>query len=334
MIVSGIYPVSWQRVTSITVLLVPAAWLFRAAVKFRRKLYAWNLLGRERVAVPVIVVGNISVGGTGKTPLVLWLADFLRHSGYQPGIVSRGYGAAATQARPVDAAGDASDYGDEPLLLARRSGCPVWVGADRVAAARALLARHPDCNILISDDGLQHYRLARDIEIAVVDAGRAFGNGFTLPAGPLREPVSRLKSVDLVVCNGEQPPPELKLITAFRMTLEGLGFYQLRQPARWVPATHFLHRRVHAVAGIGNPQRFFDTLQAMGLAFTPHAFPDHHAYAAGDLQFADGGTVLMTEKDAVKCAAFSGDEHWALRVSANIDPEFGARILQKLGSKS
>lgn len=334
MLASGTYPVSWQRITSITVLLVPAAWLFRAAVKVRRLLYSWNLLAREKVAVPVIIVGNISVGGTGKTPLVLWLAEFLRRSGYQPGIVSRGYGSDSTQARQVDANGDVSASGDEPLLLARRSGCPVWVGADRAEVARALLARHPDCNILISDDGLQHYRLARNIEIAVVDAGRAFGNGFTLPAGPLREPPSRLKSVDLVVYNGPQPPPELGSVSAFHMELEGLGFYRLNRPAQWMPAAHFLGRRLHAIAGIGNPQRFFDTLQAMGLAVTPHAFPDHHAYTAADLQFADCDAVLMTEKDAVKCASFADDRHWVLRVNAIIDPAFGARILQKLESQS
>jgi tetraacyldisaccharide 4'-kinase len=297
-------------------------------------LYLWDVLTREVLPVPVIVVGNISVGGAGKTPLVLWLASFLCEAGYRPGIVSRGYGSNATQARAVPAHGVAADYGDEPLLLARRSRCPVWIGADRVVAARALLERHPECNAVISDDGLQHYRLARDIEVAVVDAVRGFGNGLTLPAGPLREPVSRLNNVDAVVYNGAAMQVTPLAVRTCQMKLDGNEFYNLREPARRVAAAHFMHRRVHAVAGIGHPERFFDTLRAMGLVFKPHAFADHHAYTAQDLAFDGCDTVLMTEKDAVKCAAFAGAEHWALRVDAVLEPALGALILEKIGKKS
>jgi len=328
------YPVSWRRVTSVTILLVPASWLFRVAVKIRRLLYAWNVLAREQVAVPVIIAGNISVGGTGKTPLVLWLAGFLRGAGFRPGIVGRGYGSNADHAREVALNGTPADYGDEPLLLARRSGCPVWVGTDRVATARALLARHPECNVIISDDGLQHYRLARAFEIAVVDTSRGMGNGFTLPAGPLREPMSRLNTVDVVVYNGKKPQTAPPAANTSVMNLEGRDFYNLLEPARRVQAEYFLHRRIHAVAGIGNPQRFFDSVSALGLEFTPHAFADHHAYSASDLTFADCDAVLMTEKDAVKCAAFAGTEHWALRVDAKVEPALGALILERLGKKS
>ncbi len=330
------YPISWQRVTAITVLLIPFAWLFRLGVKIRRFLYTSDVLTRSHMPVPVIVVGNISVGGAGKTPLVLWLAGFLRDAGFRPGIISRGYGSNAAHARAVAANGSPADFSDEPLLLARRGGCPVWIGVDRAAVARALLDQHADCNILLSDDGLQHYALARDIEIAVIDTARGLGNGFTLPAGPLRESASRLNSVDIVVYNGaarDALPPAARTC---HMSIEGTDFHNLRDPGRWAQAAQFVNRRVHAVAGIGNPQRFFDSLRAMGLAFTPHAFADHHAYSASDLAFAHCDVVLMTEKDAVKCAALATPpttELWVLRVDAKVEPALGTLILEKLGKK-
>jgi tetraacyldisaccharide 4'-kinase len=330
------YPLSWQIVTSITVLLIPVAWLFRITVKIRRLLYTWDILTRERMPVPVIIVGNISVGGAGKTPLVLWLAGFLREAGYRPGIISRGYGSNSEHARAVPASNTscAYEFGDEPVLLALRSNCPVWIGADRPSVARALLDRHPECNILISDDGLQHYRLARDIEIAVVEATRGLGNGFTLPAGPLREPVSRLSSVDILVYNGTPPQMLTPAVTTCQMSLEGHDFYNLREPTRWTQATHFVNYRLHAIAGIGNPELFFSTLHELGLVFTPHSFADHYAYTAGDLAFPDCDAVLMTEKDAVKCTSFAGAEHWVLRVDAKAEPALGTLVLNKLGKRS
>jgi tetraacyldisaccharide 4'-kinase len=261
--------------------------------------------------VPVVVVGNRVVGGTGKTPLVLWIVAVLRSRGLRPGIVSRGYRGANDPARSVFPGGDAAQFGDEPMLLAERSGVPVWIGRDRVAAARGLLAAHPDRDVLVCDDGLQHYALARDFEIAVEDE-RGHGNGLLLPAGPLREPAARV--VDAVVVNGPATAG------AFEMRLAPDGFRRVCGSGQDVPIAALRGRRLHAVAGIGNPGRFFATLRAQGLEFVPHAFPDHHAWAARDLDFAACEFVLMTEKDAVKCRAFGRDDLVALRVQARVDP--------------
>ncbi len=320
------YPVAWTRCTWLTLLLWPLSWLFRAVVALRRGLYAVGVLHSERLPVPVIIVGNISVGGTGKTPLVLWLVNRLRERGYQPGIISRGYGGGNQHPRAVQPDSDTAQCGDEPVLLARRSQCPVWISRNRVAAARALLAAHPDCNVIISDDGLQHYRLARNAEIAVIDGTRGLGNGLLLPAGPLREPASRLNEVDAVVVRGAEAPVKPP---RYAMTLDPSGLRNLtdNRPAE---ASHFKTLRVHAVAGIGNPQQFFDTLRRMGIAHTPHAFADHHAFTAADLEFSNGDAVVMTEKDAVKCEAFASDKHWALQVDARVDVALLHLLLERI----
>lgn len=305
--------------------------MFACVVALRRALYRVRVLPSYRVQVPVIVVGNIAAGGTGKTPLVLWLCDFLKEYGYTPGIVSRGYGGSGhTTAVRENASPDMA--GDEPVLLARRSRCPVWIGRDRVAAARALIATNPACNIIISDDGLQHYRLQRDIEIAVIDGGRGTGNGLPLPAGPLRESVSRLSSVDAIVVTGDSIPPTAGL-AAFAMRLEGNVFRNLLNPSFQQEAGAFLGRRVHAIAGIGNPARFFDHLQRLGLSFAAHAFADHHAYTQGDLEFGDADAIIMTEKDAIKCLRFARENHWALPVDARVDTALGRLILEKLKTR-
>lgn len=320
----------WLRLTPWHVVLLPLSALFGLVTALRRVLYRAGLLRAVRLPVPVIVVGNISVGGTGKTPLVLWLADFLRQQGYHPGIVSRGYGGGAEGAVAVDIRSDPAVVGDEPLLLARKSGCPVWVGRDRVAAGNALLRAHPECDVLVSDDGLQHYRLARDMEIVVVDGERKFGNGLLLPAGPLREGVSRLRSVDAVVVNGGSPKAAMQLRNEFEMSLQGGVFYNLRNQELHAVATDFTVKKLHAVAGIGNPQRFFAHLRRLGLAFEEHAFPDHWAYRPQDLDYDAADALLMTEKDAVKCAGFADERYWALAVEAVLPPAFGQTVLQKL----
>ncbi len=304
--------------------------LFGLVAALRRVLYRAGLLRAIRLPVPVIVVGNISVGGTGKTPLVLWLADFLRQQGYHPGIVSRGYGGGTQGAVAVDIRSDPAAVGDEPLLLARKSACPVWVGRDRVAAGKALLRAHTECDVLLSDDGLQHYRLDRDVEIVVVDGERKFGNGLLLPAGPLREGVSRLGSVDAVVVNGGSLKAAMRLGNEFEMGLEGGVFYNLRNPELHAGAADFGGKKLHAVAGIGNPQRFFAHLRRLGLAFEEHAFPDHCAYRSQDLDYDNADALLMTEKDAVKCAGFADGRYWALAVEAILPPAFGQTMLQKL----
>lgn len=319
----------WQRITPVSVLLYPLSLIFRAVVTLRRTAYACGLARTRRLPVPVLIVGNITVGGTGKTPLVLWLAGFLTQNGMRPGIVSRGYGAAARAPRGVAPTAEPGSVGDEPLLLAQRSTCPVWIGADRVAAARALIDANPDCDIIVSDDGLQHYRLGRNVEIALIDGARGLGNGLMLPAGPLREPPSRLREVDAVVIQGAPRRVDSKK-KAVNMRLEGRAFRNLLNPEHVVGPEHFARSRVHAVAGIGHPPRFFAHLEGLGVSFEAHAYPDHHPYSAADLAFPDADAVLMTEKDAVKCASFASEKHWALRVDAVPDPELGELILRKL----
>lgn len=314
----------WYRLSALSLALWPASLLYRLLVALRRLGYRSGALPAVRLPVAVIVVGNLVVGGTGKTPLVLWLAAMLKKNGRKPGIVSRGYRGSAAAPMAVDAASPVQLVGDEPLLLARASGCPVWVGRDRAAAALGLLAAHPECDVLILDDGLQHYRLARDIEIAVEDERRA-GNGLLLPAGPLREPVSR--RVDAWVINSA--PPGIHQ-PAFRMDLRGDNFRRVAAPRESLPAAAFARKKLHAVAGIGNPKRFFDQLARLGLACVNHAFPDHHAYTANDLDFGDCDALLMTEKDAVKCEAFAREHWYALQVEAELAPAFIDFILAKL----
>jgi len=319
-------PAHWQNRGLRAILLLPLALLFLLAANLRRLAWRSGLLTAEKTGLPVIVVGNITAGGTGKTPLVLWLARFLAEQGRRPAIISRGYGASRTDPRQVPPEGIPADYGDEPCLLARRAGCPVWVGADRAATVRALHAAHPAIDVVISDDGLQHYRLARNFEIAVIDSARGLGNGWPLPAGPLREPVARLATVDAVVVNGAQQ----NWPGAIRMDLEGMTFRNLRDPHTTVPAAYFRGRRVHAVAGIGNPQRFFEHLHRIGIECSEHPFPDHHPYVPADLQFAGEDDVVMTEKDAVKCVGFATATCWVLAVDAVVEPELGAKILTRL----
>jgi tetraacyldisaccharide 4'-kinase len=279
-----------------------------------------------QLPVPVIVVGNITVGGTGKTPFVLWLVERLRAQGWRPGVISRGYGGCAPEyPLRVTAATDPAWAGDEPALIARRLGLPVAVAPDRVAAAR-LLIEAGEVNILVTDDGLQHYRLARDLEICVVDGSRGLGNGALLPGGPLREPPARLREVDLVVVNGGgwQPPGQ----AALDMRLCTTEAIQLGGSERR-PLAAFAGAKVHAVAGIGNPQRFFASLRGAGLEVFPHPFPDHHRYKAIDLAFDGPQPVLMTEKDAVKCGDLALPHHWVVPAQAQIAAQ-GAALVQQL----
>lgn len=312
--------------------LTPALWLFLPLVGLYGILSACNraFARPQRLPVPVVVVGNITVGGAGKTPLTLWLARQLQQRGWRPGIVSRGYGRTADDVRGVLADSRADEVGDEPLLLARHSGCPVWVGRRRAEAGVALLAAHPEVDIVLCDDGLQHYALARDVELAVFDA-RSVGNGWRLPLGPLREPLSRLANVDAVVCNGVVEADWPALVPRFAMDLQPRSFYRLDDPAqRCAPEALRQRGPLHALAGIGNPDRFFATLAALGLACETHPFPDHHRYSPADLAFAADGILLMTEKDAVKCAGLTSGETWVLPVEAELSPALIDLIVEKL----
>ena len=305
---------------------------YRLLSQVRRIAYAKQWRRSTSLACPVLVVGNLTVGGTGKTPLVCWLAVHLTERGFRPGVVTRGYGGSSRQARLIQGSDDPHTAGDEAILLARKSRVPVAVGRNRPAAAQLLI--NAGCNIIVSDDGLQHYALARDCEIVVIDGERQFGNGRLLPAGPLREVRARLKSAEVIVVNGG---PALVgnhalLAAALRMRLKATNAIALRY-GTIKPLSEFSGRSVHAVAAIGNPQRFFRMLQALGIDVVAHALPDHARLQIEDISFADDLPVLMTEKDAVKCGEIAGPHHWYVPVSVVFD-EGDSEALESVVAKS
>ncbi|MDD1625872.1 MAG: tetraacyldisaccharide 4'-kinase [Methylococcaceae bacterium] len=317
----------WYKDQVIGLWLMPFGFLFSDAVKFRKFLYRLGVLKTQTLPVPVIIVGNITVGGTGKTPLIIWLAQFLKDAGFKPGIISRGYGGQAQSwPQSVTADSDAKIVGDEALLIAKQTGCPMAVGPLRVDAAKMLL-KQADCNVILSDDGLQHYALNRDIEIAVIDGERRFGNGYCLPAGPLREPIERLQSVDFVIVNGEKYEDN-----EFSMQLAGETLVNV-VTGEQKPLQEFNAVDCHALAGIGNPERFFKLLESAGLICTNHSFPDHYPFHRHDIEFGDNKPVLMTEKDAVKCTEFAGFQHWYLPVKAVPEAAFSEQLLNLLREK-
>jgi tetraacyldisaccharide 4'-kinase len=292
--------------------LLPFAPLYGGVAGARRLLYARGLRRATRMPTPVIVVGNLSVGGTGKTPLVCWLVSRLQEAGHRPGVVTRGYGGSARHVRLVQSTDDPAVVGDEPLLLSRRTAAPVAIGRDRPAAAQLLV--NAGCDVVVSDDGLQHYALARDCEIVVIDGDRRFGNGWLLPAGPLRETPARMAKADAVVVNGGRA----LLDGAFSMRLVAKNAVSLL--GGQVQALDDLAgQAVHAVAGIGHPERFFNMLRSHGIEVSGHSLADHAHLTVADITFADDKRVLMTEKDAVKCSKIGGSKHWYVPVSANFE---------------
>ena len=325
---------TWRGRGFLAALLLPIGWLFFLAVVIRRWLYRNGLLRAERLALPVIVIGNITAGGAGKTPLVIALAEALRQAGRRPCIVSRGYGRTDDAVREVGAGDTAMEVGDEPLLMFRRTGCPVWVGRDRVAAARALIDAHPECDLILADDGLQHYRLARDVEIAVLD-GRGVMNGWPLPAGPLREPLARLRTVDALVLNGLAAAP-IADVPAFDMVLFGDRFCRLDDPTQVCTAADLAGMKLHALAGIGDPNRFFAHLAALGLSCETHAFGDHHRYVTADFP-CTGDAIVTTEKDAVKFSVAATQPAqlpiWVLPVAASIQPDLAHFVVEKINGR-
>ncbi len=333
------------RLTIRCALLLPFAALFGCASAVRRAFYSNGVLAVQRLPVPVLVVGNLTVGGSGKTPLVIALAHALRDGGWRPGVISRGHGRGESRhatSMEVTTLSSPDLSGDEPLLIARAACVPVFVDADRPRAARTLLAAHPEVNIIISDDGLQHYALERDIEIAVFDE-RGAGNGCLLPSGPLREPLSRAAALTALVANdsgGHTAARGLyqRFPAMHQMRLMPQACYRLgnstEMNALAALATLAPRGRIAAVAGIGNPARFFATLRAGGLGsgsgFTEHVFPDHHAYTRAELASIDADILILTEKDALKCAAFNDDRVWVLPVTAQVDNTLIELILEKL----
>jgi tetraacyldisaccharide 4'-kinase len=320
----------WYGGSGVAALLQPLAWLYGAAVGIRRSAYARGWFASHRVERPVVVVGNLTVGGTGKTPLTVWLALALRERGYKVGIVSRGYGRSDDAPRAVEPDDDWRVVGDEPLLLRRDSSCPTIVGSDRVAAARQLVKRGVD--VILADDGLQHLRLARDFELIVVDGARGFGNERLLPAGPLRERVARLATVDAIVVNGQAEHPSLRSMRAFEMRLQTASATPVAG-GESRPLAQFRGELVHAVAGIGNPARFFRELRAQGIEPVEHPFPDHHPFRAADLDFGDRLPVLMTEKDAVKCRSFADSRLWQVPVTVAFSDASSRELLDHITAK-
>lgn len=309
--------------------LLPLSWLFCASVSIRRQAYRYGLLPSRRLSIPVIVVGNITVGGTGKTPLVIWIAQLLKQHGYKPGIVSRGYGGKAERwPQQVRLDSDPRVVGDEAILLAKHSGCPVAVAPKRLQAIDSLLSYY-NCNVIISDDGLQHYALQRDIEIQVSDDIRRYGNQFCLPAGPLRESLNRLKKVDFLVTKGATLRSHMAT-KEFSMHYQIKSLCNLKDSRVSQPLSALRGQTVHAVAGIGHPERFFIRLRDHGLKVHEHSFPDHYPFKKMDIYFNDQLPVIMTEKDAVKCNAIADTRHWFLPIEANLPIEFGQSLLNRL----
>ncbi|WP_285354730.1 tetraacyldisaccharide 4'-kinase [Pseudomonas sp. lyk4-R2A-10] len=311
---------AWYQGHPALTLLRPLEWLYRRVVAGKRQRFLDGEGEIYQSPVPVIVVGNITVGGTGKTPMILWLIEHCRRHGLRVGVVSRGYGAKPAQLPwRVQADQTADIAGDEPLLIVQRTGVPLMIDPDRSAAVRALLDSEP-LDLILSDDGMQHYRLARDLELVLIDAARGLGNRRCLPAGPLREPAERLQSVDGVLFNGALEDRD----GGFAFRLKPSALVNLRSGERR-PLDHFPPgQAVHAVAGIGNPQRFFNTLEALDWRPVPHAFADHAEYSVQALSFTPSLPVVMTEKDAVKCRAFAADDWWYLTVDAVPSPAFVA----------
>lgn len=317
----------WQRRGPVAWLLWPLSGVFAGIAAWRRLTFRMGWRAATRLPVPVVIVGNLTVGGTGKTPTVIALIAALREHGYTPGVLSRGYGASLSQPTAVTGASRPEAAGDEPLLIARRTGAPVWVWPKRVEGARALLAAHPECDVILCDDGLQHYALARDVEIAVFDH-RLGGNGFLLPAGPLREPLSRRRDANLINDPFGKTLPDWP--NTWRLSLALGDAWCVSQPSLTRALTHFAGRRVLAAAGIGAPERFFAGLRAAGLQIDTLPLPDHYDFATNPFDGVAADAILITEKDAVKCLSWSDPRVWAVPAEAALDAGLVSLVVEKL----
>jgi tetraacyldisaccharide 4'-kinase len=290
----------------------------------RKTLYQFNFLKSFKLKIPVIVVGNITSGGTGKTPLIIYLANELKKNGYRPGIISRGYGSKTEGVMEVSQKSDVAEAGDEPMLIQKHTHLPVFVSKDRVLAAKALVKKYAKTDVILSDDGIQHYRLRRDLEVLVIDGTRKFGNGYLLPAGPLREFRSKLKTVDAIVCNHK------KVIDgSYLMKYKGHLLINLKTNKK-IHLNNLSLKNIHAIAGIGNPDRFFDYLKTYNILFSSSVFQDHYKFSKKDFRDMNDKNIIMTEKDAVKCQQFSRNNFWYLPVIAEVDSKFTDVILKKL----
>lgn len=329
--IENFFACQWRRRGPIAWALTPFACIFGAIAATRHACFELGWLKRIDVGVPVVVVGNVTVGGTGKTPTVIALVEALRAVGYQPGVVSRGYGAKVKQPTSVTPTSATTQVGDEPLLIARRTHAPVFVCPDRVAAAQALLQAHPNVDVLVSDDGLQHYRLARAFELVVFD-DRLGGNGFLLPAGPLREPMSRHRDATLINSPYDRALPPWP--DTFALDLESGDAWLLDDPSVRRPLEQFAGKNVVAAAGIGSPERFFATLRAAGIHPATRAFPDHYSYRDNPFETVQADAILVTEKDAIKFGAWRGARIWVVPVQAVLRPCLIALVVEKLRGRT
>ena len=325
---------AWLRRGWLARLLWPLSALYAALLACRRAFYQLGWLQQRSLPVPVIVVGNIFVGGTGKTPLVIWLLEQLALAGYRPGVISRGYGGTNAGTMLVTDNALASEVGDEPLLIARQTRCPVAVGRDRYEAGAALLQKFPTLDVLVADDGLQHLALQRDIEVVLFDS-RGVGNGWVLPAGPLREPVARVRDFTVINLNTADSPDAALGSTFYRMQLTGASAWQLSSPAQIRPIASFADgRKVLAAAGIGNPDRFFAMLHQQGLQTATLALPDHFDFATNPFAQVNADIILITEKDAVKCrqsGEIAADPRiWVVKAEVSVAGGLAAAVLEKL----
>ncbi|MEW6133554.1 MAG: tetraacyldisaccharide 4'-kinase [Pseudomonadota bacterium] len=321
----------WSRKGPLNFLLLPLSLLFAVLVALRRWAYRNKLLRSGHPGVPVIVAGNLTAGGSGKTPFVIWLVQWLQAQGRRPGVVSRGYGREEGGLHEVSEASTAAQAGDEPVLVHLKTGVPVVAGTDRLAAARLLRARHPEVDVIVSDDGLQHYRLQRDLELVLADDAARFGNGWLQPAGPLREPLSRLKKADALILSvrgAHEGAAVSDALPVFRVRHRAGICYRLLDPQQTCALGELAGRRVLAVAGVARPDAFFAQLENAGLDVRRLGFPDHHAYRPGDIDAT--ATVVMTEKDAVKCRQFAGPEWWVLKLELQPDPQLENWLVEKL----
>ena len=308
----------------VSLLLLPLSAVFLLISFIRKTLYQFNFLKSFKLKIPVIVIGNITSGGTGKTPLIIYLANELKKNGYRPGIISRGYGSKSEGVMEVSQKSDVAEAGDEPMLIQKHTHLPVFVSKDRVLAAKTLVKKYAKTDVILSDDGIQHYRLRRDLEVLVIDGTRKFGNGYLLPAGPLREFRSKLKTVDVIVCNHK------KVIDgSYLMKYKGHLLINLKTNKK-IHLNNLSLKNIHAIAGIGNPDRFFDYLKTFNIVFNSSTFQDHYKFSKKDFRDMNDKNIIMTEKDAVKCQQFSRNNFWYLPVIAEVDSKFTDVILKKL----
>ncbi len=315
----------WYSKNIFSLLLSPLSLIYISIIYLRHTLYRLGLISITKINVPTIVIGNIVAGGTGKTPLVIWLAKYFKDKGFLPGIVSRGYG--GTYLSNIELVKPTSNpllVGDEPVIIARNTNCPVVVAKKRAKGAKELVEKY-NCNIILCDDGMQHYSLARDIEIAVIDGQRRFGNNYCFPAGPLREPKSRIFKADLIVSKYNARTCEHKMDYTYHQLVS------LNELSKTIPISDLHGMTVHAIAGINNPDHFFSYLRSHKLELIIHKFPDHYSYTEDDVKFDDNFPVVMTEKDAVKCLNYSSDKHWYIPISAELSKSFVCDLDKLMG---